>query len=1337
KAISQKGQHHEAAGIYTRIHDQFSEDRNFLRDQARTFTATAKRENVKAAITTLEALTETNDSPIAGDFSLLALAYGRAGRYERSLKAYQKALSIDPALPDAQLVTIPAGEGSLEERTNTKSQILHKKGQQLLFANHQPLEALRYYEAAIALVGEAKAPWSIFDKGKALSELGLHEEAIQALQQSRFLMPDSTWPSSQLGIVYEKSGKLELAQALFYEALQKDNKNHDALSGLTRLGVSYEHLRETEKARALFRTVLNTDHTNREAAEHLEKVGNVNELGLLKWEEHAKRRSPTLSMLPDAILDEKHEATRYIESFSQEYRDELTQMNASIGRPMDQNCRVAISIPAYQEGRVIKTSLEHFLGQKDANGAPLDPSLFEIVIVDNHPDEKPRDDTEQRIREFQEEHPEIRISYIHKAWKKNEGSVGNARRYGLDLATLRGSERNHTDDELILVNNDADIYGVSPTYIHTIINQFDTDPKLDAITGKWTLPDTYLANPNLKAAQRLKYIFDLVLMANYIPGSETSQPNPPKLQGKSSAFRTSIYAAIGGMNKYAKLAEDLEIGWMIRGARGWKGDSLKFVSGSSMAVVSDPRRFLAVMADGVPLANMYEGFHENTKIREMDNDALLAEIPEKFDREIFESNADALWQKQRSEYKYQNAHFYSFFSRTMRLMGAEYEITDRKDADGVIRSHIKILDTTRLEKRLSHSTKEDVTESSVHIESQPSETEIEAARVIAERKKTSEQLFREGKTLLEFRQEFSNDYSALEALYKEKTGVDLNADPYESADHPVQITKSCSIVLPTYKRGEQLTKSLAALQESSFNAKYPQQLEVIVIDDGTPEDAGEKTISQIVQDLNLKDLTVKVYRQTNGRISKARYSGALRATGDIVIITDPDVVYTPNTVEEFMKRHEILDHTAFYGLRANISPDDQRISLDAIRGGSLATLPYAFNQDSRITNDAMIDSNWMKDAGHNRTLPMDAENEYYGWTLASSAWGLSVSAPREALLKTLCGLEERYVGWGYNDEHMVSELIAAGLFVIPNTGGIAYHQEHPSVMDPEKRKINRGIFDENLASLPKFQDPLHPKETDAELVFEVKNSRNDPVEKITILSSDPRAKAWTQLNMGHYEQAILSFEQLLPEMQSDTWLMHDYATALTATSQEAMVKKAIDILLQCINTRPSETWHYSALGTAYGRIGEYKKGLDAFRKARQLFGNNQQAAIIGSPNEDSSALAHSRKEKGSLLLKRNKPREALEYLEAALMLDGEKRQPWAVFDKGKALSHMGLYHEAILQLRKSAELLPHETWPFSQLGSAYEAIGEKERAKSYYEQALTRWSENEEARQGLTRLLQR
>lgn len=1307
----------------------------FLRGYAQDLTASCLPENVTRAVQLLEKQIKEG-SPTSEDYSVLAETYGRAGKYQDTLTAYKKALTLDPTNTIAQVIKIPDGDEPIHVRQKKRAEEIHQQGRQLLYAKNKPLEALRYYEAAVALAGKTEASWSIFDKGKALAELGHTDQAIQALQQSRFLMPNSTWPSSQLGIVYEKAGKLELARDLFYEALEKDNKNDEAIAGLTRIGISYEVMKHLKEARATYRETLNRDHGNQEAKRRLEAVGNVNGIGLLNWEVHKKRRSETLRILPDAELDEQFEAQRYIDSLPENYREELSHLDAQIGKPMSEACRAAIVIPAYHEGKVIKRSLEHFLNQTDKEGKLLDPSLFEIIVVDNHPSDNPKDNTESEIRTFKEEHPEMRISYVHKTWTDNEGCVGNARRYGLDLAVMRGLTRSPSAGELFLVNNDADIYGISPTYISTIINEFDKNPKLDALTGKWTLPEQYLTNPNLKAAQRMKYILDLVMMSNYIPGKDKYPANPPNLQGKSSAYRTSIYTGVGGMNQYATLAEDLEVGWMIRNARGWDGSTQKFISGKSMEMVSDPRRFLSVMSEGIPLANMYDGFHENTRVREMNNDELFTAIPKHFDKKIIEREADALWQKQNSEYDSQKQNFYSFFDRTMRLMGLEYEIVDMANTDGEITSHIRILDSSRLEHTLTtnqSASPEEEKASTPIKEVSPFASEKKVQEILNERQKKSDQLYAEGKTLLEFRQEFDNDYSTLEDYYRERAGVDLISDPYESADVSVPISKTCSIVLPTYKRTDALKRSLMSLQESTFNAKYPQQLEAIIMDDGTPEEEGSKTIAQTVEDMQLKDLNVKVFRQTNGRISKARYSGVLRATGDVVIITDPDVVYTPTTIEEFMKRHEILEGIALFGLRANIDPNDPRISIEGIKNGKLAELPYTFAQDSRVTNNAMVDSGFLKRAGHNITLPMDADYGYYGWTIASSAWGLSVSAPREAFLKTMAGLEERYVGWGYDDEHMVSELIAAGLFVIPNTGGMAYHQDHPSAVDEARREINKEIFKSNLSTLPRFQDPASPLQTDAHLVLEVQNSRTEN-KNIPIPSGNEYKRALTQASIGLYDKAIATYETILPQNKDNLWFLYDYASALISTSRSEDVIKAINLLQKCTTINPQESWIHSALGQAYGRIGKYEKGLQAYTKAQELNANNPVAAILGSNSEDPDARARSRKETGTLLLKRNKPREALSYLDAAIMLSGEINQSWAVFDKGKALFQLGLYKEASIQVQRAAQLMPQETWPYSQMGIIYETTGNLVKARDFYEQALARNSGNHEARSGLTRL---
>lgn len=364
---------------------------------------------------------------------------------------------------------------------------------------------------------------------------------------------------------------------------------------------------------------------------------------------------------------------------------------------MEENCRIVITIPARQEGKIIKGALEKFLNQKDRSGNLIDPALFEIVLVDNHPENEPADDTKQQVDEFMRNHPEIRLSYAHKAWKSGEGNVGRARKYATDLALFRDSNRSRQNGDLILVNNDADIDGLSDEYVFEMINQFDTYKDVDAVAAKWTLPPEALAKPNLRAAERLWYILDRVIQKDLagIPGGRNIRA--PGLIGRNSAFRTSIYAAVGGFNPNATLAEDLEMGWMINQGRGNDPTRFKFVNRAE--VVSNPRRFLAAWFQNTPLIQMYGGFHENTAVRSMDNQQLLASVPDTLDSARFETEADALWRAAKDpqgQYSWLGPRFDDLFKRTMEFMDVDYQIEDRLDADGVTRSHVKITETARL-----------------------------------------------------------------------------------------------------------------------------------------------------------------------------------------------------------------------------------------------------------------------------------------------------------------------------------------------------------------------------------------------------------------------------------------------------------------------------------------------------------------------------------------------------------------------------------------------------------------------------------------------------------------
>ncbi len=156
----------------------------FTHDYARTLVAIGDEQNVNLAVTELERLQRNlpNDAQIHAS---LALAYGRAGKYQRSLYMYEQALRLDPNNFEARVIS------PIDTDPKERAHRLHDQARQFL-AQKNPLEALRYYEAAVALAGEAIGAWSIHDKGLALTQLGLNKEALNAFLKAEKYLPDIT-----------------------------------------------------------------------------------------------------------------------------------------------------------------------------------------------------------------------------------------------------------------------------------------------------------------------------------------------------------------------------------------------------------------------------------------------------------------------------------------------------------------------------------------------------------------------------------------------------------------------------------------------------------------------------------------------------------------------------------------------------------------------------------------------------------------------------------------------------------------------------------------------------------------------------------------------------------------------------------------------------------------------------------------------------------------------------------------------------------------------------------------------------------------------------------------
>lgn len=414
-------------------------------------------------------------------------------------------------------------------------------------------------------------------------------------------------------------------------------------------------------------------------------------LGLLDSSEYSRFRSPRLVENPQASLNEHAEIKDYLGNQRPDYLRELDQIDKKIDRPMKQECRVAITIPAFQEGQNIKHTLESFLDQKDKNSQPLNNNLFEIVLIENHKDSIAADETEAEVKKFMKEHPDVQVSYAHKAWGKEDAAcVGNARRYAADLAVKRSFDRKEQNGDLLIVSFDGDIEGINEQFVANYINAFDTDARLDAAAGKWKLPEVMKSKKTLAAVQRFRYILDRVIQNDLFSKYTNKNPGVPAMFGMNSAFRASVYAAIGGYNEYADVAEDLEVGWKIASAR--QGDLSRFKYLNNAEIVTNPRRFLSSYVQNVKQIDMYNDFNENHDLRKMDNKELMKQVPDEFDRNRFEEEINALFGAYGN--RWNGDTLLRYFNMTMNMLGGSMTTEKFHDTENKPHNLVRVTDVS-------------------------------------------------------------------------------------------------------------------------------------------------------------------------------------------------------------------------------------------------------------------------------------------------------------------------------------------------------------------------------------------------------------------------------------------------------------------------------------------------------------------------------------------------------------------------------------------------------------------------------------------------------------------
>ena len=99
-----------------------------------------------------------------------------------------------------------------------------------------------------------------------------------------------------------------------------------------------------------------------------------------------------------------------------------------------------------------------------------------------------------------------------------------------------------------------------------------------------------------------------------------------------------------------------------------------------------------------------------------------------------------------------------------------------------------------------------------------------------------------------------------------------------------------SIIVPVYK----VEKYLEACVDSLLaQGEYEDQMEILLIDDGSPDRSGE-----LCDRLTEKHEQIKAFHKPNGGLSSARNYGLDRATGEYVLFVDSDDVIESDTLKK-------------------------------------------------------------------------------------------------------------------------------------------------------------------------------------------------------------------------------------------------------------------------------------------------------------------------------------------------------------------------------------------------------------------------------------------------------
>lgn len=462
-------------------------------------------------------------------------------------------------------------------------------------------------------------------------------------------------------------------------------------------------------------------------------------------------------------------------------------------------------------------------------------------------------------------------------------------------------------------------------------------------------------------------------------------------------------------------------------------------------------------------------------------------------------------------------------------------------------------------------------------------------------------------TIFQAIRDVSNDYSLLEHAYNQQTGHSLVSDPFASAVAPhSRIDTTVSVIIAAWNARDTIERCLQSIEQSSFNQLYPQQLQVVVVDDGSTDSTW-----RILQDLQL-DLRLIAVRQEHLSQPFAMNTGLSVAEGDIVISCDADMILTTFAIEELAKRHQVLGKALFIGFRYDVPSGDQSINKTRLRDGLPFLLPR-FYLDNRVTyhwdghpypgwpDNMCRETRHLKTLGHGHKVYLP-DGDF--WSLPRMVYGALFSM-RRSEWEQMGGFDERFYGWGWSDTFVGAKAVALGCPIVPVYSATGVHVAHRprSMHHAREGSSNRHLYHRLLhtriehALNNQFDSArLRIKESVAISGYTNGGAVNPTASRLLVRELDrPESLGAYLYSLGRCEEAIAVYSAAFPAPPAKFRALYQVGRILRSLRR---FPEAIQALQEASYALPDCGEPLTELALAQAGLGQFKTAKSTLESAR-------------------------------------------------------------------------------------------------------------------------------------------